>query len=1133
MTRRDGDATIKMIRMDRQEPRPKKHSLGTESRDDTSPTSSASNMSKHRHDRDTARSTSNSLPGSRASSRPGSRMASRTNSQESIIDLFDSMTLAYSRNGQDGKGFQLISPKPRNLPHQRWTWADKLRINSAIWRCWHIQFVKGKKPMGCHFDSRLPESRPTLQADAIQSGRGTIGSIQYNQSQVGSVVRDYRRWRLYHMDTSKPGTNPSQVEPVENPEENAFKLDTPHPPLSPMAARTLLNDDLSKDFSDTLFISKKKHFTVLHPKKIARHVYNADIFQPGLMQLEPDFGDDFMDTLDSIQDTLCKTPTKVDLRSLIEFNEDLLGTESISAFSDSLLGPLTTVSEETTEAQQDPVPASVVSAPYLVTVSPRPASVARNLSFPSSPAAPISSSAQLWDQANFPMPTSAPASTTLKQFSASAFAPQSTSSASSAMTSGAGLGQMPPIFEVSGAGTGSGGMAMQVDVVPSLGQQNSSVTFSQSQVFSTAIPKQEPYSPSMATSPQSINTGMDISDALEIIAAQFQQQQQQQQKEWQQQQLQSSKQQVSTPSLQPAPQKLAVSGSQTSWSGVTTEGKLPISPTSNYTTQVEPNWPNSNLPQALPSTGMNWSLAGGMSAASVMMGGFPQGIMSQGGLSSSNMAFIQNAGGFPAGMIPDTMAPMDQNIILGAAYSQQNNTKQSLGLLESSHGLGGHGTPGHTTPGHKTPGHVTPGHVTPGHVTPGHVTPGHKTPGHVTPGHKTPGHVTPGQATPGYVTPGHVTPGHVTPGHVTPGHVTPGHVTPGHVTPGPLTPQMDESMEFEEFPFPSASKNSSSTSSSYKAKRERSHSRKNSHDRSPRVSQVSPRVSQVGFSDSASYTTFLGKSEAKDLGMPSPSEMSVNPFLPSSGHPSNVSSAASSPGSVTEGTEFEFPAPQTKRRKTPENNGEKETRRRYKHLQSEHKRRFNIQSGLDEIQRVVPSLRNTSDSSKSSTATMLQKAHEHIMTLKAELKDLRDTTEKLREEIQALNTEIDSCQDELPDTGAPVTAQSDRQLYQMMETYTHQKVKQNWTFWIFSLIIQPLFETYLSAVSSSHVSDFDQTVQDWTEGHCRLKPLRKLVTAALTKVSKETSILMDPAALPAQIKEMATRDTDQRAHGKT
>eukprot|EP00057_Strongylocentrotus_purpuratus_P026871 XP_011681345.1 PREDICTED: MLX-interacting protein-like [Strongylocentrotus purpuratus] len=93
-------------------------------------------------------------------------------------------------------------------------------------------------------------------------------------------------------------------------EDNAINLDTPHPPLSPMSAQKLKNDDTLKDFSDTLFIStEKKHFTVPAPKKITRHVYNSDIIQPGLMQLDPDFDEDFMETLDSLQDILGKTPT--------------------------------------------------------------------------------------------------------------------------------------------------------------------------------------------------------------------------------------------------------------------------------------------------------------------------------------------------------------------------------------------------------------------------------------------------------------------------------------------------------------------------------------------------------------------------------------------------------------------------------------------------------------------------------------------------------------------------------------------------------------------------------------------------------------------------------------------------------
>ncbi|XP_033637588.1 uncharacterized protein LOC117298436 [Asterias rubens] len=1077
MTRRDGDAIIKMTRSDRSDSVPTKYSIGGENGSDSKSSTAKHPVTDSISSR--PRSASNSLPGSRASSRPGSQMTSRANSQESIIDLFDCMTLALGQNGHEGKGIHLKYPKPRLLSQPRWSWADKLRINSAIWRSWHIQFVKNKKPIGCHFDPQLPETRrPTLQADAIQSGRGTTGSIQYNQSQVGSVLRDYRKWRLYHLDLSTTTTIKPPVAssspPVDNAEENAIDLNMSHPPLSPMSACTLANEDTLKDFSDTLFISKKKHFSVPHPKKITRHVYNADVIQPGLMQLEPDFDDDFMDTLDSIQDTLSKTPTKFDLRSLIEFPDSIINSDnSMSAFNDSMsLGTFTTVNEER------PVSSNPSTCPYFVTGAPNPATASRSLSFPTL----TSSSTQHWPQVSY-------------QGSSN-----QTKTSNYPSTTSSSYGQMPPIFEA--VASGPGVTAMQVD---SSAMYEVSAMTTGSTVYHTSQPlKQEPPSPTMVKNQQCLNSGVDINDAIYMLAAQLQQQQQQ-----------SAKQQEvgynwNLPSeAQPA---AGVGSNETFWR----DGAMQGNP------DVQVSEPYSNLPQSVPSTGVNWSFAGGSSDVSVTNGVFPQGIMSQGGLSSTNAAFIKNAGGLPHGIVLDTMAPMDQNVVFGAMYATPHNTPSP-----------GNTTPGHVTSGRRTPGqvtpvHVTPGYRTPGHGTPGHGTPGHVTPGHVTPGYGTPGHVTPGHVTPGHVTPGHVTPGHVTPGHVTPGYVTPGHVTPGHVTPGHMTPYLAESMEFEQYSYHQIPKTTASTSSSYKIKRERSHSRKNSNERSPRVSQT------VVFADSASYAAYMGKSETKDLGKPEArTETNLSPLLLTSHHPSTASSAASSPGSMTEGTEFDFPTPQAKRRKTPDSSGEKETRRRYKHLQSEHKRRFNIQSGLDEIQRVVPSLRNATESNKSSTAGMLQKAHEHIVTMKHEVEDLRNTSDKLKGEVLLLKKEIDTYQDELPDSGAPVNTQSDRQLKNMMETYLHKRMKKNWRFWIFSLIVRPLFDTYMMAVSSSQVSDFDRVVHDWSEECCRLKPLRKLVTSALTDLSRDTSILMEPGLLQTEIQELIAKETNQNSHLKT
>ena len=55
-----------------------------------------------------------------------------------------------------------------------------------------------------------------------------------------------------------------------------------------------------------------------------------------------------------------------------------------------------------------------------------------------------------------------------------------------------------------------------------------------------------------------------------------------------------------------------------------------------------------------------------------------------------------------------------------------------------------------------------------------------------------------------------------------------------------------------------------------------------------------------------------------------------------------------------------------------------ETRRRLKHLKSEHKRRFNIQTGLDEMQALIPCMRNTPEGTKVSTATLLVKGKHEV-----------------------------------------------------------------------------------------------------------------------------------------------------------
>ena len=34
-------------------------------------------------------------------------------------------------------------------------WKDKFRLNNVIWRCWHMQFIKGHRKLVCAFANPL------------------------------------------------------------------------------------------------------------------------------------------------------------------------------------------------------------------------------------------------------------------------------------------------------------------------------------------------------------------------------------------------------------------------------------------------------------------------------------------------------------------------------------------------------------------------------------------------------------------------------------------------------------------------------------------------------------------------------------------------------------------------------------------------------------------------------------------------------------------------------------------------------------------------------------------------------------------------------------------------------------------
>ncbi|XP_034540481.1 carbohydrate-responsive element-binding protein-like isoform X2 [Notolabrus celidotus] len=189
--------------------------------------------------------------------------------------------------------------------------------------------------------------------------------------------------------------------------------------------------------------------------------------------------------------------------------------------------------------------------------------------------------------------------------------------------------------------------------------------------------------------------------------------------------------------------------------------------------------------------------------------------------------------------------------------------------------------------------------------------------------------------------------------------------------------------------------------------------------------------------------------------------------------------------------------------------------RRITHISAEQKRRFNIKLGFDTLHNLVTTL-SSQPSIKISKATTLQKTAEYISKMQQERGQLHEEAQRLREEIQLLNSAINTCQQQLPATGVPITRQRFDHMRQKFREYVQAQTLQNWKFWIFSIIIEPLFESYNGMVSTASVDDLCRSTLSWVDQHCSLPALRPMVLSSLRLLSTTTAILTDPTLLPEQ-----------------
>ncbi|XP_019956597.1 MLX-interacting protein isoform X2 [Paralichthys olivaceus] len=235
---------------------------------------------------------------------------------------------------------------------------------------------------------------------------------------------------------------------------------------------------------------------------------------------------------------------------------------------------------------------------------------------------------------------------------------------------------------------------------------------------------------------------------------------------------------------------------------------------------------------------------------------------------------------------------------------------------------------------------------------------------------------------------------------------------------------------------------------------------------------------------------------------------------------SSVVHSQTGPGQGTSCVLDQVPSPQSLSSSTGLVKNEQNQSRRTIHTSAEQKRRSNINIGFKTLCSLVPTLKLQS---YISNAVTLQKTVEHVGKLQQERQQLQEEVRRLREEIEELDTSISLCQEQLPATGVPVKRHQLSHMQEKFNEYVKSRTLQNWKFWIFSIIIKPLFESFNEMVSTTSRAELYQTTLQWLDRHCLLPALRPMVLNTLRHLSKTTSILSDPSLLPEEAMQAVTQ----------
>jgi len=256
-------------------------------------------------------------------SQGGSLYAADKKIDDSLSKLFNCMSKVYAH--------KLSSPKWNRFLGLKLRWKDKIRLNNLIWRCWHMQFIGGKKIGGIDFVNPLEAENPTKV-----EGGGTLMMGKYWKRRMDSVLAEYKNWRIYYKShNSSHGNKHSSCKHVKKTNHVVDDIDL----ASMISDADLFINAIMTDLETSPFSSHEDWATIT----------NADFIQPGLINLKSQTTDDLCCLQTMYPEAGMRADTSEDYQLIQEtipttLIQEALPTTLPSIFSNSVFTELSNVS---------------------------------------------------------------------------------------------------------------------------------------------------------------------------------------------------------------------------------------------------------------------------------------------------------------------------------------------------------------------------------------------------------------------------------------------------------------------------------------------------------------------------------------------------------------------------------------------------------------------------------------------------------------------------------------------------------------------------------------------------------------------------------------------------------------------